>query len=138
MDNNVNNTNNMNNVNGYDGYANLKNTERPDSTKLNGFWVCECSEVNPNTNHYCKNCGKPRPAMQKTKRSVGKLIWYCPTCGRKNDSMFCPDCGTPRPTEKQFAVYCDACGWPKSASDEPRFCPDCGKPLRIKTVDDRQ
>lgn len=51
-----------------------------------GSWTCSCGQVN--TGRFCSACGSARPSG-----------WFCPNCGRSNDSAmnFCPDCGTRKP-----------------------------------------
>ena len=51
-------------------------------------------------------------------------VWFCATCGKKNDGNFCTNCGAKKPDE---VPHCKNCGFtPKDLSDLPNFCPQCG------------
>lgn len=79
-------------------------------------WTCACGTAN--TNKFCANCGKPRPADG----------WTC-SCGAVNKGKFCPECGKPKPAG-ELLYKCDKCGWePKDPAKPPKFCPECGDPF---------
>ncbi len=66
----------------------------------------ECGTENPDTNQFCKSCGKPLKKKQQQPVPVPAQVPAIP----KNPG-FCGECGTENP-------------------DTNQFCKNCGKPLR--------
>ncbi len=66
--------------------------------------------------------------------AAAAVVWYCPSCGQRNEGNFCVNCGAKKPVVRKYR--CDKCGWvPDDPTKPPKFCPHCGDPFDIADID---